>query len=90
MLHFAALDERANVVDLLLTNGADPLAGDQEGTTALHVSAKLANIKITRLLVDHDRMGADVLSQFGPARITGPPLAPPCGPSLNRLPHLRQ
>ena len=59
-LHFAALDERANVVDLLLTNGADPLAGDQEGTTALHVSAKLANIKITRLLVDHDRMGADV------------------------------
>jgi len=59
-LHFAALDERANVVDLLLTNGADPLAGDQEGTTPLHVSAKLANIKITRLLVDHDRMGADV------------------------------
>ena len=40
-LHYACLEEQLEVTELLLQAGADPSAGDSDGTTCLHIAATL-------------------------------------------------
>ena len=54
-LHLAVLRGRADLVDLLLRNGADPTACDNHGNTPLHWCGHTETIE---LLAEH---GADVL-----------------------------
>jgi len=42
----------------MLEAGADPSAGDEDGTTCLHIAASLANTKLARLLTNSE-LGAD-------------------------------
>ena len=51
-LHYACLEEQLEVTELLLQAGADPSAGDSDGTTCLHIAATLSNAPLAQLLLD--------------------------------------
>ena len=51
-LAHACLEEVIDVVELLLKAGADPMAGDPEGTNCLHIAATLSNGKLLKLLLE--------------------------------------
>lgn len=55
-IHFAALFDRLQCVELLLSNGADVSLADREGNTPLHMAAFLGNTDVVRVLL---RAGAD-------------------------------
>ena len=52
-LQYAAESDAAWAVDLLLAKGADVVARDKEGWTALHHACDHANTAAARLLLDH-------------------------------------
>ncbi|MBI5252377.1 MAG: ankyrin repeat domain-containing protein [Desulfomonile tiedjei] len=56
-LHWASLGGQPEVVRLLLANGADPKAVDDEGHSALHVACAIHNPEVAKLLIDN---GANV------------------------------
>ncbi len=51
-LHVAAQEGQAEVVTVLLTHGASPLARDFEGKTPLHGAAPGANADVVKILLD--------------------------------------
>ena len=52
VLHLACLEERLDVVELLLQAGADPWASDNEGTNCLHIAATLSSPPMLKLLLE--------------------------------------
>ncbi|GFH59456.1 hypothetical protein CTEN210_15932 [Chaetoceros tenuissimus] len=53
-LHEAIHASHANVVSLLLANGADPNLRDSTGNNALHVAALLGNLEVCSLFLKHE------------------------------------
>lgn len=53
-LHEAIHASHANVVSLLLANGADPNLRDSTGNNALHVAALLGNLDVCSLFLKHE------------------------------------
>jgi hypothetical protein len=51
-LHFAAWNDRLNIVQLLVNRGAQINAVDDEGTTSLHLAAMNNHLKVLKLLVN--------------------------------------
>ena len=52
VLHLACLEERLDVVELLVQAGADPWASDNEGTNCLHIAATLSSPPMLKLLLE--------------------------------------
>ncbi|XP_054643652.1 ankyrin repeat domain-containing protein 50 [Dunckerocampus dactyliophorus] len=55
LLATAALEGSANVVQFLLTRGADPLISDYQGQTALTLAARQGHISVLHVLLDWAR-----------------------------------
>lgn len=60
-LHLAARRGHLDVVELLLSQGADPLANDAGTMTPLHVAARGGRTKVVRLLLAQARCSSSVL-----------------------------
>ncbi len=52
-LHWAAIDGSEEVIELLLSRGADVNAPSSEGYTSLHNAARSGHKQIIKLLLDH-------------------------------------
>ena len=64
-LHLAAESDTDQIASILLANGVDFSALDEEGNNALHVAVKLGNLKTARVLLTESRIDADVFNGKG-------------------------
>lgn len=60
-LHWAVIEDRTNMVEFLLSRGADVRAADRYGWTPLHKAVAFNRVKLAKMLLDN---GADPLA-FG-------------------------
>lgn len=69
-LHYAAINNRAEAVEALLSEGADPQPGDEYGFTPLYYAAEAGNMEVAEKLIDS---GADANAQsdYGLAPLHG-------------------
>lgn len=56
-LHIASNDGFIDIVEILLSKGANPNIADKMGNTPLHLAALFGNLQIVTLLLNH---GADI------------------------------
>jgi len=59
-LHVASADGHVDVARILVEQGADVMARDNDGKTSLHAASKKGHVEVTRFLVEH---GADVTAR---------------------------
>ena len=64
-LHLAAESDADQIASVLLANGVDFSAMDEEGNNALHVAVKLGNLKTARVLLPESRIDADIFNGKG-------------------------
>lgn len=64
-LHASCASSSFAITEMLLTHGANPNVGQQEGFTPLHQAAQNGKEELVRLLVEH---GADVRAKLGDGR----------------------
>ena len=64
-LHLAAESDSDQIASILLANGVDFAALDEDGNNALHVAVRLGNLKTARVLLTESRIDADVFNGKG-------------------------
>ena len=64
-LHLAAESDSDQIASILLANGVDFSALDEDGNNALHVAVRLGNLKTARVLLTESRIDADVFNGKG-------------------------
>ena len=64
-LHMAAERDFAEIASVLLNNGVDFAAVDEEGNNALHVAVRGGNVATIRVLLSESRIDAEALNDKG-------------------------
>ena len=64
-LHLAAESDSDQIASILLANGVDFSALDEDGNNALHVAVRLGNLKTARVLLTESQIDADVFNGKG-------------------------
>ena len=64
-LHLSAESDTDQIASILLANGVDFSAVDEDGNNALHVAVRLGNLKTARVLLTESRIDADVFNGKG-------------------------
>ena len=64
-LHLAAQQDSPEIASVLLSNGIDFSAVDEEGNNALHVAVRAGNLRTARVLLTESRVDAEVFNSKG-------------------------